>query len=212
MPDKLKLSIVIPVYNEERYIDAILERVCAVRFQEGVELEYIAVDDHSTDKTWERLQPWEKRGFKIKRHGVNGGKGAALHTGFAMATGDVEDIHDSGDNQADERHEKEAAHAAEVLFGDGAVEREASEHAGRDEERRGDGALRIDHEDAGEGHAVEDAIQDKKECGRREGEAVDGRAENHDQHYFCDEESPYDAHVAKDQRHQGRIVHDEHGR
>ena len=95
MPDKLKLSIVIPVYNEERYIDAILERVCAVRFQEGVELEYIAVDDHSTDKTWERLQAWESRGFKIKRHEVNGGKGAALHTGFAMATGDVVTIQDA---------------------------------------------------------------------------------------------------------------------
>ena len=89
MPDTIKLSIVIPVYNEEHYIDAILERVLAVRFQPGVELEHIVVDDHSTDRTWERLQPWAERGFKLKRHEVNGGKGAALHTGFAMATGDV---------------------------------------------------------------------------------------------------------------------------
>ena len=95
MPDRIKLSIVIPVYNEERYIDAILERVCAVRFQEGVELEYIAVDDRSTDKTWERLQAWEARGFKLKRHEANGGKGAALHTGFAMATGDVVTVQDA---------------------------------------------------------------------------------------------------------------------
>ena len=36
MPEALKLSIVIPVYNEERYIDALLERICAVRFQDGV--------------------------------------------------------------------------------------------------------------------------------------------------------------------------------
>ena len=89
MSDPIKLSIVIPVYNEESYIDAVLERVSSVRFQDGVEVEYLVVDDHSTDKTWERLQPWAARGFKLKRHEANGGKGAALHTGFAMASGDV---------------------------------------------------------------------------------------------------------------------------
>jgi len=53
------------------------------------------VDDHSTDKTWERLQAWEARGIKLKRHEGNGGKGAALHTGFAMATGDVVGVQDA---------------------------------------------------------------------------------------------------------------------
>ena len=95
MPEALKLSIVIPVYNEERYIDALLERICAVRFQDGVELEYIVVDDCSRDSSWERLQAWEARGVKIKRHEFNGGKGAALHTGFAMATGDVVTVQDA---------------------------------------------------------------------------------------------------------------------
>ena len=95
MPDHIKLSIVIPVYNEEHFIDATLERVRAVRFQDGVELEYIAVDDHSSDKTWERLQPWAARGVRISRHEKNGGKGAALHTGFAMATGDVVTVQDA---------------------------------------------------------------------------------------------------------------------
>ena len=68
MSDSIKLSIVIPVYNEEHYIDAVLERVRAVRFQPGVELEYIAVDDHSTDRTWECLQAWAAKGVRIKRH------------------------------------------------------------------------------------------------------------------------------------------------
>ena len=95
MSDSIKLSIVIPVYNEEHFIDTTLERVCAVRFQEGVELEYIAVDDHSTDKTWEHLQAWSARGVRISRHDRNGGKGAALHTGFAMATGDAVTVQDA---------------------------------------------------------------------------------------------------------------------
>ena len=95
MPDNIKLSIVIPVYNEEKYIDAILERVCAVRFQPGVEVEYIAVDDHSTDKTWEHLQRWETRGVRIMHREANGGKGAALHAGFDMATGNVVTIQDA---------------------------------------------------------------------------------------------------------------------
>lgn len=95
MSDSIKISIVIPAYNEEHYIDAILKRVCAVRFQPGVELECIVVDDHSTDSTWERLQPWAARGVKLKRHEVNSGKGAALHTGFAMATGDVVTVQDA---------------------------------------------------------------------------------------------------------------------
>jgi len=95
MSDTIKLSIVIPVYNEEHLIDAVLSRVLAVRFQDGVELEYIAVDDHSTDKTWERLQDWEKRGVRIRRNEKNGGKGASLHTGFAMATGNVVTVQDA---------------------------------------------------------------------------------------------------------------------
>lgn len=92
----MKLSIVIPVYNEINYIDKILERVYAVRFQDGVELEYIAVDDCSTDDTYSRLQEWERdRGLKVGRHTVNQGKGAALHTGFALATGDAVVIQDA---------------------------------------------------------------------------------------------------------------------
>lgn len=91
-----KLSIVIPVYNEVRYIDKILERVYAVKFQDGVEVEYIAVDDFSTDNTYQKLQLWEaNRGLRLVRHEFNKGKGAALRTGFAMASGDATVVQDA---------------------------------------------------------------------------------------------------------------------
>jgi len=89
------LSIVIPVYNEEAYIDRVLERVFAVPFQPGVRIEVIAVDDCSRDATYEHLKAWESRGVRAVRHEKNGGKGAALHTGFSLASGDAVTIQDA---------------------------------------------------------------------------------------------------------------------
>lgn len=93
--ENMKLSIVIPVYNEEKFIDAVLERVRNVKFQQGVEVELVAVDDCSRDGTFEKLKAWEPKGVKVCRHEKNGGKGAALHTGFKLATGDVITVQDS---------------------------------------------------------------------------------------------------------------------
>lgn len=84
---KFLLSIVLPVYNEETYIDAVLERLFAVPFPAHAAIEVIAVDDASTDRTYERLLAWRGRGVIVARHEKNQGKGAALHTGFALATG-----------------------------------------------------------------------------------------------------------------------------
>lgn len=92
----MKLSIIIPVYNEERYVDEVINRVLAVKFPQEIELELIAVDDCSTDGTPAKLEEWQKKGtIKLLRHEKNGGKGAALHTGFAAATGDIVVVQDS---------------------------------------------------------------------------------------------------------------------
>ncbi len=91
----MKLSIVVPVYNEAAFIDAVLERICAVRFPEGVTTELVVVDDCSTDGTGERLAKWEDKGVRIVRRPVNQGKGAALRAGFAAATGDAIVVQDA---------------------------------------------------------------------------------------------------------------------
>ena len=86
----MKLSIIIPVYNEENYIDAVIERVLAVKFPEEITLELIAVDDCSKDKTPEKLKVWEEKGIiKTFRHEKNAGKGAAL-PGSNQRPGDYE--------------------------------------------------------------------------------------------------------------------------
>jgi glycosyltransferase involved in cell wall biosynthesis len=80
------LSIVIPAYNEERFIGTLLERIRAVDLTAlGIAKEVIVVDDHSADRTSEIV-----RGFpeaRLHRMPVNGGKGKAVRQGISMATG-----------------------------------------------------------------------------------------------------------------------------
>ena len=88
-----KLSIIIPCYNEENNIQAIVEKV----LQSPVEnKEIIIVDDCSTDNSRQvlkdKIEPLVSR---IIYHEQNGGKGAALRTGFQAATGDVVIIQDA---------------------------------------------------------------------------------------------------------------------
>jgi glycosyltransferase involved in cell wall biosynthesis len=108
----MKLSIIIPVFNEEKTILEVLDRVNSVEIH-GVKKEIIAVDDASTDATasvisnfplgfarGEQFPPRLRSGraisnYKIFRHKKNLGKGAAVRTGIKHATGDYIIIQDA---------------------------------------------------------------------------------------------------------------------
>ena len=91
----MKLSIVIPVYNEKNFISEIVERVRKVSLQD-VEKEIIIVDDFSTDGTRDILQrDLEPLVSKVIYREKNQGKGAALRAGFQQVTGDIVIIQDS---------------------------------------------------------------------------------------------------------------------
>jgi hypothetical protein len=90
------LSVVIPVYNENATIAQVARTV--LQAEAGLEKELIIVDDFSTDGTREVLAELEReaRGrLKLHFHDRNRGKGAALRTGFAQATGDVVLVQDA---------------------------------------------------------------------------------------------------------------------
>jgi len=88
----MKLSVVIPVYNEAATIAALIERVRAV----PLDTEIIVVDDCSTDGTGNILRGLPAAPDLVRLfHPVNRGKGAALRTGFRAATGDVVVIQDA---------------------------------------------------------------------------------------------------------------------
>jgi glycosyltransferase involved in cell wall biosynthesis len=94
-----KLSIVIPAYNEGRTIHHILNKVKAVNLLQNVEKEVIIVNDCSKDNTEEAILAYKNANPELPityfKHEVNQGKGAALHTGIRIATGDYVIIQDA---------------------------------------------------------------------------------------------------------------------
>lgn len=92
IPNGFKLSVVIPVYNEERWLPELLRRVREV----PIPKEIILIDDCSTDGTREQLKQYESEDdIRVIYHDVNRGKGAALRTGFEHASGDVVIVQDA---------------------------------------------------------------------------------------------------------------------
>ena len=88
-----KLSVVIPCYNERTTLEPLLQRV---RGSDVGDLEIIVVDDCSTDGTRELLRErLEKQVERVIYHERNQGKGAALRTGFAAATGEIVLVQDA---------------------------------------------------------------------------------------------------------------------
>jgi len=88
----MRLSIIIPAFNEEKTIHQIVERVRSAPIG-GMEKEIIVIDDGSSDKTLEIVKSMV--GIKAFRHSANQGKGAAVKTGFLHSTGDICVIQDA---------------------------------------------------------------------------------------------------------------------
>lgn len=88
-----KLSVIIPVYNEEKTVKQIIEKVRAVKLKNIVK-EIIIVNDASTDGTRQILQCLDKS-VKVFHHNSNKGKGAAVQTGIKNSTGTIVIIQDA---------------------------------------------------------------------------------------------------------------------
>lgn len=113
----MKLSVLLPIYNEEAGLAACLDRVLA----SPIASEIIAVDDCSTDATPCILQQYKDPQLKIVQHGRNRGKGASVRTALEHATGDICVIQDADTEYDPSDYAKlidaMSRHNAQVVYG-----------------------------------------------------------------------------------------------
>lgn len=109
----MRVSIIVPVYNEQATIANLLQALSEVAFEKEV----IVVDDASTDATWQILQELRQKEpfntYRYIRHERNMGKGAGLRTGFRLVSGDLVTIQDA-DMEYDPQDLPALIHAWEV--------------------------------------------------------------------------------------------------
>jgi glycosyltransferase involved in cell wall biosynthesis len=105
----MKLSVIVPIFNERLYLPEVFRRILAAPYPPEVsDLEVIAIDDGSSDGSWEWLKTFAARGFgkeghgaasratlRVLRHERNQGKGSCIQDGVAASTGDLVLIQDS---------------------------------------------------------------------------------------------------------------------
>ncbi len=93
------LSVIIPAYNEEKYIYKVLKSVQLVSLIDGIEKEIVVIDDHSKDGTGAQVKQFAEDHPHVRLHyyyhEVNQGKGAAIRTGMQYANGDYVIIQDA---------------------------------------------------------------------------------------------------------------------
>jgi len=101
----MKLSVIIPVYNEEKNISKVINKVDNVNLM-GITKEIIIVDDFSTDNTKKILSELKNPNLKIFFHQENQGKGSAIRTGLKHGTGDIILIQDADSEYDPNDYEK----------------------------------------------------------------------------------------------------------
>jgi glycosyltransferase involved in cell wall biosynthesis len=95
----LKLSIIVPAFNEESTITSVLQKLIGVDLPKNVSKEIVVVNDCSTDQTESKVKDFISKNadapIQYLKHEVNQGKGAALHTGIQTASGDYIIVQDA---------------------------------------------------------------------------------------------------------------------